>query len=104
MIEDDSGQHIRGYGVAARRSPALRHFLATVCAALVTASTISALAAPAVAATTCTDPETSWNGTGDGSTWTDPGNWDHGVPTALADAAVPAGVVITGVTGSACKV
>jgi uncharacterized protein (TIGR02145 family) len=41
----------------------------------------------------------TWTGGGDGVNWTDPANWDTGVPSQIGDAAIPTGMTATIGTG-----
>src|SRR3954453_8225851 len=97
MIEDDSGQHIRGYGVAARRSPALRPLVAAFTAGLLAFTGFLIPAEPA-AADGC-GAQVSWTG-GDGS-WTD-ATWSPQAPASDSAVFIPAGSSITGMTGGVC--
>ena len=69
--------------------------------ALSAAAAANALvAAPTASAATCTT--TAWQGASGGS-WTDPGNWDSGVPDAAKIASIPGqSAPITGLTGQVC--
>jgi len=55
------------------------------------------------AAATCTGVTTSWTGLGDGHGWSDPANWDQGVPTDTGSAVVgSAALTVDGITGTVC--